>query len=145
MGRKDYCSSLLWVPSAKSLSKLQRVQNAAVRLVTGSSRFSHITPVMYSLNWLPLKEWFHHKKIILTLTLFKWPTAFLSLWSLTIQHPSVYSLSRNDFSSQSAERSEFIICELQTRSSHLYLYISNGVRHDVIQIGRAHVWTPVTS
>ena len=109
MGRKDYCSSLLWVPSAKSLSKLQRVQNAAVRLVTGSSRFSHITPVMYSLNWLPVKEWFHHKIIILTLTLFKWPTAFLSLWSLTIQHPSVYSLRRNDFSSQSAERSEFII------------------------------------
>ena len=37
-------------------------------------------------------------------------------------------------------RSAFAVCgpgvdpsELQTRSSHLYLYISDGVRHDVIQ------------
>ena len=45
---------------------------------------------------------------------------------------------------QSAERSEFIISssvceprvgpsEQQSRSFHLYLYISDGVRHDVIQ------------
>ena len=54
----------------------------------------------------------------------------------------VYS-SRSE--ARSAERSEFIISsravceprvgpsELESRNFHLYLYISDGVRHDVIQ------------
>ena len=47
----------------KSLSKLQRGQSAAARLVAGTSRFSHITPLLYSLHWLPVKERIHYKII----------------------------------------------------------------------------------
>ena len=48
-----YNSLLAGVP--KNLTgKLQRVQNAAARLVARCRRQHHITPVFYSLHWLPV-------------------------------------------------------------------------------------------
>jgi len=35
---------------------MQSVQNAAVRLVTGTRRSEHITPVLMSLHWLPVRR-----------------------------------------------------------------------------------------
>ena len=57
------CNSLLYGLPAKCLSKLLRVQSAAARLVAGTSRFSHITPLLYSLHRLPVKERIHYKII----------------------------------------------------------------------------------
>ena len=37
------------------ISKLQGLPNAAVILVTFSSKFSHVTPVLYELHWLPVR------------------------------------------------------------------------------------------
>ncbi|XP_041807510.1 uncharacterized protein LOC121616777 isoform X2 [Chelmon rostratus] len=37
-----------------ALSRLQRVQNAAARFLTNTSRRQHITPVLFSLHWLPV-------------------------------------------------------------------------------------------
>ena len=37
------------------LSKLQRVQNSAARLITQTPRYCHITPVLFALHWLPMK------------------------------------------------------------------------------------------
>ena len=34
------------------LSKLQTVQNAAARVVTGTRKFDHITPVLHQLHWV---------------------------------------------------------------------------------------------
>ena len=53
MGRIDYCNSLLYVLPATHINKLQRVQNAAARLICSIPCFSHVTPVLYSLHWLP--------------------------------------------------------------------------------------------
>ena len=49
--RIDYCNSLLCGLPDNSLNKLQRVQNAAARLITGTAKFSHITPVLRTLHW----------------------------------------------------------------------------------------------
>ena len=38
------------------ISKLQRVQNAAARLVVRCHRCGHITPVLIKLHWLPVKQ-----------------------------------------------------------------------------------------
>ena len=38
-----------------TLNKLQRCQNTAARIVTRTSRFSHITPVLKDLHWLPIR------------------------------------------------------------------------------------------
>ena len=38
------------------LRKLQSVQNATVRLITGTRRCDHITPVLRELHWLSIRE-----------------------------------------------------------------------------------------
>ena len=53
--RLDYCNSLLFGISNEQLQRLQSVQNAAARLVTGTRRFDHITPVLVGLHWLPVR------------------------------------------------------------------------------------------
>ena len=53
--RLDYCNSLLYGISDGLLQRLQSVQNAAARLVTGAHR-DHITPVLRQLHWLPVRQ-----------------------------------------------------------------------------------------
>ena len=50
-----YCNSLLFGVATTNLSKLQRVQNAAVRLVSSFSRHEHGTSSFIRLHWLPIK------------------------------------------------------------------------------------------
>ena len=50
--RLDYCNSILYGPLKLEHEKLQRVQNIAVRLITGTSRKDHITPLLKNLHWL---------------------------------------------------------------------------------------------
>lgn len=38
------------------MARLQIVQNAAARLVTGTSRFASVRPGLRSLHWLPVKQ-----------------------------------------------------------------------------------------
>jgi len=52
--RLDYSNSLLYGISDGQLQRLQSVQNAAARLVTGARRRDHITPVLRQLHWLPV-------------------------------------------------------------------------------------------
>jgi len=52
--RLDYCNSLLYGVGDSLLAKLQTVQNAAARVITGTRKFHHITPVLRDLHWLPV-------------------------------------------------------------------------------------------
>ena len=54
MSRIDYCNSLLVGVSSTQLSKLQRLQNAAARLVSNVVKYDHITPTLVNLHWLPV-------------------------------------------------------------------------------------------
>ena len=56
MSRLDYCNGLLYgTPGVHlKLGKLQRLQNAATRLVCTVSRYDHITPSLINLYWLPV-------------------------------------------------------------------------------------------
>jgi len=54
--RLDYCNALLFGISGGLIQRLQSVQNAAARLVTGAPRCDHITPVLRQLHWLPVKQ-----------------------------------------------------------------------------------------
>ncbi len=49
--RMDYCNSLYLGINNSSISRLQMVQNAAARLLTGVRKYEHITPVLMSLHW----------------------------------------------------------------------------------------------
>jgi hypothetical protein len=54
--RLDYCNSVYAGCSKKLLDKLQVVQNAAARLVTGHRLRNHITPALKELHWLKVPE-----------------------------------------------------------------------------------------
>ena len=64
--RLDYANSLLAGLPKKKLNLLQRVQNMAARVVTNSRKSDHITPLLSTLHWLPVKARIEFK--ILTLT-----------------------------------------------------------------------------
>jgi len=56
MPTRLYCNALLYGISGGLIQRLQSVQNAAARLVTGARRRDHITPVLRQLHWLPVKQ-----------------------------------------------------------------------------------------
>ena len=94
--RIDYCNSLLCGLPDNSLNKLQRVQNAAARLITGTAKFSHITPVLRSLHWLPIKQRVQFKMLILIFKAINGlaPNYISNL--VNILCPSKYLLHRNN-------------------------------------------------
>ena len=57
---------LFGLPKAQ-IARLQRVQNAAARLILGIGKFSHITPALYELHWLlPISLRIDYKILLLT-------------------------------------------------------------------------------
>ena len=53
--RLDFCNALLYNISQSQLERLQKLQNNAARIVSLSPKRKHITPVLFSLHWLPVK------------------------------------------------------------------------------------------
>uniref|UniRef100_A0A8C6VP90 Reverse transcriptase domain-containing protein n=1 Tax=Naja naja TaxID=35670 RepID=A0A8C6VP90_NAJNA len=49
-----------------TIRRLQLVQNAAARVVMGVSRFSHVTPLLRGLHWLPVALRMRFKVLVLT-------------------------------------------------------------------------------
>ena len=54
--RLDYCNALLYGISDSLFKRLQSIRNAAACFLTGASRRDHISPVLRSLHWLPVKQ-----------------------------------------------------------------------------------------
>src|SRR5208282_5582062 len=54
LARLDYCNCVLAELPAKSLKPLERIMNAAARLVMCLQPRDHITEAMRNLHWLPL-------------------------------------------------------------------------------------------
>ena len=66
MCRIDSCNSLLYGLPDLQISKLQRIQNTAARLVTRSRTHDHITPILQNLHWLPIRSRIAFKILVLT-------------------------------------------------------------------------------
>eukprot|EP00914_Ancora_sagittata_P004404 GHVO01009544.1.p1 GENE.GHVO01009544.1~~GHVO01009544.1.p1 ORF type:complete len:218 (+),score=1.27 GHVO01009544.1:23-655(+) len=66
MTRIDYHNALLISASEKNIQRLQIVQNNAARLVTSSLRRAHITPILRTLHWTPVKQRIDYKIAVIT-------------------------------------------------------------------------------
>ena len=65
LSRLDYCSSLLAGCPKYLLSKLQKVQNNAARLIFITTRSAHVTLLFHSLRWLPIEQRIEYKLSLL--------------------------------------------------------------------------------
>ena len=53
--RLDYCNSLFRSLTCRDLKRLQCIQNTLARVVSRSSKYCHVTPILKDLHWLPIK------------------------------------------------------------------------------------------
>jgi len=54
--RLDYCNAPFYGMTDNLFRRLQSIQNTAARLLTGTRRRDHISPVLSCLYWLPVKQ-----------------------------------------------------------------------------------------
>ncbi|XP_068671160.1 uncharacterized protein [Montipora foliosa] len=64
----DYCNSILIGLPNEEIDKIQHVQNAAARLISGTKKYASITPILIKLHWLPVIARIEYK---ILLTVFK--------------------------------------------------------------------------
>jgi hypothetical protein len=61
----DHNNSLLYGCSKQLISKLQKIQNTAAKLVTKKKKFDHVTPILRELHWLPVIHRINYKIALL--------------------------------------------------------------------------------
>ena len=94
--RLDFGNALLHNLPQSQLSKLQKLQYAAARIVTLSPKRTHITPILQSLHWLPIKDRIVFKILLL---IFHCVQGSAPQYNISLVHP--YIPARNLRSSTS--------------------------------------------
>ena len=61
----DSNNGLLYGITKDKIHKIQRVQNAAARIVSRTPKYDHITPILKSLHWLPVSQRIDYKILLL--------------------------------------------------------------------------------
>ncbi|KAK7106068.1 hypothetical protein V1264_017368 [Littorina saxatilis] len=69
--RIDYCNSLLAGISTDQLSRIQRVQNSAAKVILRKKRRDHVTPLLNHLHWLPVQQRIQYKLGTLAFNFFR--------------------------------------------------------------------------
>ena len=62
--RLDYGNALLYGITSQNLSRLQRLQNKAAKVIFAVGRREHVTPLMEDLHWLPVQQRIKFKLLV---------------------------------------------------------------------------------
>ena len=62
----DYCNALFYNAPKYAINKLQKLQNAAARVILGARKQDHATPLLHELHWLPVTQRIQYKIALLT-------------------------------------------------------------------------------
>ncbi len=142
--RLDYCNSLLVGLPQKSIKRLQLTHNTAARVISRTSRHSHITPILRALHWLPITKRCQYKILLITFkSLHKMTPTYLSNL-LNWYHPN--RLLRSSFTISLVPNNNRTIRIgrrlLDTSSSTLWNALPNNIKTvDNIQIFKRLVKT----
>ena len=119
----DYCNSLYLSLTDFELRRLQLVQNSLCRIVTHSSKFSHITPQLKKLHWLPVR---YRVKFKIGLITYKILNQGQPVYLRELIHP--YSSSRN--TRRSTPKLKFLQTPTFDRRVHKSIkHFSNSFSH----------------
>ena len=87
LSRLDYCNALLSGCPQHLIDKLQKVQNAAARLILQARKREHITPLLHSLHWLPIQARIDYKLSVLCYNFFSGSSPHYLSSTLTVYTP----------------------------------------------------------
>ena len=62
----DYCNATFAGVADEQISRMQKIQNNAARLILKKSKRDHVTPLLKELHWLPVKYCIQYKLTTLT-------------------------------------------------------------------------------
>ena len=65
MSRIDYGNALLCGITDSLCRRLQKIQNYAARMITGTAYPDHVTPALQSLHWLPVRSRLDYKVLVI--------------------------------------------------------------------------------
>ena len=94
-----YCSSVWSNTSQSNIAKLQAVQNFACRIVSGSKKYDHVTPILRQLKWLPVKQHLYYRNSI---------TAFKCMNGLALGYLSDQFTKRSSISTRKTRNSQLL-------------------------------------
>ncbi|KAK3535384.1 hypothetical protein QTP70_011608 [Hemibagrus guttatus] len=113
-----------------AIHPLQMIQNAAARLVFNLPKFSHTTPLLRSLHWLPVAARIRFKTLMLAYKANNGPASFY-LKALITPHTASRSLR---FTSPA----RLVPPSLRSEETKIELFGLNGKRHEWRKPGTAH-------
>ena len=66
MSRLEYCNATFTGVADEQITRIQKIQNNAARLIFKKSKRDHVTPLLKELHWLPVKYCIQYKLTTLT-------------------------------------------------------------------------------
>ena len=101
LSRLDYGGCLLGGISKKDLGRLQRLQNKCARLIYQKPKWSHVTPLLQELHWLPVADRIQYRILVQT---------FKSMsTTLPVYISSLFQQQRTSYSLRSSSAPTFVI------------------------------------
>ena len=95
----SYCSNV-WANTSKgNICRLQTIQNFVARIVTGTRKYDHITPVLKELKWLPAATRLYFRNAIM---------AFKCLTSRVPEYLSSQFIKRGEISGHTTRSSQML-------------------------------------